>query len=582
MLVFTEKYFVAKDFAAALGCSEKNGYFENRAYCILWCNGHLFQPFTPEEYRPALKQWRRDTLPIVPARFQYSPISHTKKERNIIEYMFARHAHDDLVIATDPEREGELIARLILNEVPNSFRSIRRFWCSQTLTKEVIWRELKRAKPLDVYDPYYKQALARQQADWLLGINLTRFFTVTSGSLLHIGRVQTTILKEIYQRNKIIAEFKKDGFSELIAVVGTGKPFTAKLVSDTGITAFPVRSPYLDTAIFQCSREAYAAVQEIQKNEVCEYPPRLYNQSALQEDAYRLYGIMPGRTEAICQKLYAVYKCISYPRTDSRFMSDTDEDKCLLIKIFRELSPRFPAIAGHARLDNLAGNKHRIFDSREVSGHTALIPLAMIRACGVDERTIYNLIIKNFFTVFAGPHRYEKLVVRLSIGGYRFIAHGITTIQKGYRAIRSDTVPTIGDIAKDVLHGPIPVIRVYCRQDTTTPPEHYTIDSLIHLMSNPSKTRVKKPVGLGTAATRHIIITLLLEREYITVVKKRILLTEKGMKLIEKIIRYPELSSFFSLDKALWWEKQIIEHTTEVLPDIRRFITDTVASFTAR
>jgi DNA topoisomerase-3 len=323
-------------------------------------------------------------------------------------------------------------------------------------------------------------------------------------------------------------------------------------------------------------------VREIQKNDVCEYPPRLYNQSALQEDAYRLYGIMPAITEAICQKLYAVYKCISYPRTDNRFMADTDEDKRLLIKIFRELAPRFPAIAGYARLDNLAGNKHRIFDLSEVSGHTALVPLAMIRACGADERTIYNLIIKNFFTVFADPYRYEKLTVRLTIGGYHFIAHGITTVQKGYRAIVSDTVPAISDIEKDILNGPVPVIRVYRRHDTTTPPEQYTIDSLIHLMANPSKARVKKPVGLGTAATRHIIITLLLEREYIHIVKRRILLTEKGMRLVEKIIRYPELSSFFSLDKALWWEKQIIEHTTEVLPDIKRFITDTVTSFTAR
>jgi DNA topoisomerase-3 len=232
MIILTEKSSVAAAFADALDCQKKQGYYENDKYYIVYAIGHLLTLYMPEQYDVAFKKWRLEDLPIIPEIMLYSPIEKTKRQLDVIKKCFEQHKGDSLLLATDAEREGELIGATILHYVGfKNYQTAKRFWVSEALTKEVILTGIKNAKPLNDYQQYKIEGYARQHADWIIGINLTRLVTLECGTFLTVGRVQSAILGAMYIRDKQIAAFKKEKYYELQVVLQGENPFTVKLIN---------------------------------------------------------------------------------------------------------------------------------------------------------------------------------------------------------------------------------------------------------------------------------------------------------------------------------------------------------------
>ncbi|GMO42611.1 MAG: hypothetical protein Ta2F_18500 [Termitinemataceae bacterium] len=241
MIILTEKPSVAAAFAGALGCTKKSGCFENDHYCIVHAVGHLLEQYEPQDYNAIYKKWELAHLPIIPNNIKYKVIENTKSGLAVIKKCFDAHKGEPLLLATDAEREGELIGAEILAFVGfSAYANARRFWVSEALTRDVILTGIKNAKPLSEYEAYKKQGYARQHADWLIGMNLTRFITLSCGSLLTVGRVQTAVLSAIYDRETRIAHFVKDKYLEIIATLKADNYFSLKLIhSET--QEFPTR-----------------------------------------------------------------------------------------------------------------------------------------------------------------------------------------------------------------------------------------------------------------------------------------------------------------------------------------------------
>jgi DNA topoisomerase-3 len=256
MLILCEKPSVARDFAEALGCGGKRGYYQNEIATITYCVGHLFELAKPECYNPSYKVWDVTKLPIIPETFRYKPIPDVASQTDIVLSLIRKHIHDDMVVATDAGREGELIARIVFREAGiTDISRVRRFWVSEALTKEVIRKGLETARPWQDYNRIALEGAVRQQADWLIGINLTRYMTCGNNTLFSVGRVQTALLNAIALRNSDVARFTPVPFSELEASIrsSNGTIIKAWLVNPkTDKTAFFDNSEYLHAAQSAC------------------------------------------------------------------------------------------------------------------------------------------------------------------------------------------------------------------------------------------------------------------------------------------------------------------------------------------
>jgi DNA topoisomerase-3 len=434
MLILCEKPSVARDFAEALGCEGRRGYYQNKNITITYCVGHLFELAKPECYHPSYKIWDVTKLPIIPDKFRYKPIPDVASQTDIVLSLIRKSAGEDMVVATDAGREGELIARLVFREAGVADLSrIRRFWVSEALTKEVIRKGLEAAKPWEDYNQIALEGAVRQQADWLIGINLTRYMTSGNNTLFSVGRVQTALLNAIAVRNNEVARFIPVPFAELEALIRSSNGTVIKAWLNnpqTGKTAFFDNPEYLHAAQASCRGKAIDHVEGTSAREV-KKPEKLLNLTALQKKAFRLHGYTPEKTLEIAQTLYEKHKCLSYPRTPSRVMGDQNVD--LFREKFRLLSARYPGYAQYCDESLITLENRNIFNSAALEDHHALIPLAPLPDnVSAQERNVFEIVLRSFFTVCMPDYVYNKKRLVFHIGEYAFRSAVNEVVQKGF------------------------------------------------------------------------------------------------------------------------------------------------------
>ncbi len=427
MIILTEKSSVAASFADALNCHKKQGYYENNQHCIVYAVGHLLTLYMPEQYNASLKIWKIEDLPIIPGKMLYAPIEKTKKQLDVIKYCFEQHKGEPLLLATDAEREGELIGATILHYIGfTNYQSAKRFWVSEALTKDVILTGIKNAKPLSEYEKYKIEGYTRQHADWIIGINLTRLVTLGCGTLLTVGRVQSAILGAIYIREKQIANFTKEKYYEIQANLKGEIPFSVKLINPNN-TDFPFRfadgdSSFLMNALKICGKEKEGKVHTLIKERKEIKSPQLFNLTALQKEAHKVFAYSPEQTLNIVQNLYEKHKCLSYPRTPSRVMGDENVE--LFKNIYIRLKDAYQSEAKETNEIYISENNKRLFSSADLRDHHALIPLAVLpHNVSPDEKNIYSLVLRQFFTTLRPAYVYNSITCEIKINNYIFSCH---------------------------------------------------------------------------------------------------------------------------------------------------------------
>ena len=580
MIILTEKPSVSRAFAQALGVPQKDGVWENSGYCIVNAQGHLLETYGPDDYDAALKKWSLDTLPVIPQPFKYKPVAETQKQLAIVKACFDRRKGDCLLLATDAEREGELIGAEILEYVGfTNYTNARRFWVSEALTPQVVLAGIEKAKPLADYSSYRDQGFARQQADWLVGINLTRLITLKCGKLLHFGRVQTAVLGAIFERDMSISNFTSQKYFEVMAVLGDNLQFSVKLLNpDNG--EFPMRFSGREEVFtkIQAQKNSFktGVITDLQKEKKTVHPPLLFNLTALQKEAHKKFALSPEQTLGIAQELYEKHRCLSYPRTPSCVMGD---DNVELVKSI------YDSLAGEGKAGTdpalISKDNKRLFNSAQLEDHHALIPLTNLpENCSDDERNVFNLVLQRFFDLLKPPYIYNSVKISTDISDFRFCADGIEVVQQGWKSGKEqdedeETQESFAGLEKDASYN---VKSVETLEKKTEPKRRFTYASLLQLMENPRNTEGSRLAGLGTPATRGNILKKLVDRNYISVKGKNISITDDGAFLIGNVIKNDALGDFISIPKTTAWEEQLRDDTAAFLEGVKAFIRGAVSN----
>jgi len=551
-LILTEKPSVAEDFAKALQCKRRDGYFENGEYVITWAFGHLFE--ISDENLP--QKWSLDELPIFPERFDYRlKSSQASKQFKVIKGLLSQAGK--VVVATDAGREGELIARLILQKAGlKDWSVVYRLWTSSALTSEVIRQELRRLKPAKDYDSLYWCALARQHADFVVGINLTRAASLrSSGGVWSVGRVQTPTLALVVERDLEIENFKPKPYWVIKALfsaegksyegIWQGKNHGVRPEGDNdneeeeregeeeeGGGVFDYET--VKKLVERLSGIEKAVVVKVEKKKRVEYPPKLYSLSSLQRDANRELGFSAQRALDIAQKLYEERKAISYPRSDAEYLSESS------VSLVKEV---LKALNREDLVEKVEKAGKRVFDDRKLTDHHAIIPLRDEEEdWSKDEKALFGLIKRRFLAAFYEPFITLETTVITQMGGENFYSKGSVVLQLGYRELYSKPqdklLPKLEEGQK------VDVLKVWSEKHWTKPPPRYTEGMLIKKMEK---------LSLGTPATRAGIIETLKSRGYLVLNKKHLISAEKGRELIKNL----QGSKVISVEMTSEWEQQL-------------------------
>jgi len=537
-LIIAEKPSVARDIAKVLNCKQKgDGYIEGNEYVITWAIGHLITLCDPEDYNENLKRWQYNALPIIPEEINIKANKKTKKQLNIIKRLEKRKDIDSLICATDSGREGELIFRYIYLYL-KSKKSFKRLWIS-SMTDEAILEGFKNLKNGDEYNNLYYSAKCRSEADWLVGINATRAYTTKNNVLLSIGRVQTPTLALIVDRQKEIDDFKPKDYFEIQVDYGEfkGTWFDEK-PSDTKIFD-EKKANEISTKV----KNEIATITKITKKKNKQLPPLLYDLTELQRDGNKNFGYTANKVLNIAQQLYEKRKLITYPRTDSRYLSDDMKSvvKTTMNKI--NIEPYSKAIA--PILEKGLKFSKRIIDNKKVTDHHAIIPTNVrpkTSSLSKDELNIYNLIVKRFIAVFYDPFLYETTEVISEAKEEKFVSKGKIITQVGWKKLYQDKKEN-DQLLPNIKKGDkLEIIDTVINKKQTSPPKPYTEATLLSAMENAGRfvedeelKEQLKESGFGTPATRAGIIERLIQVEYIYRKGKSLYPTPKGVKLIEII-----------------------------------------------
>lgn len=547
-LILTEKPSVARDFARALGKFETHKTFlENDHYILTWAIGHLLTPYDPEDYDSGLKKWKLETLPIWIEDFQYKSIPSTSSQLKAVLFLLKRKDIEKVIVATDAGREGELIARLILNEVKLKVPKFR-FFTSEALTTEVISRELKSVKPLSAFDRLYHAGLLRQKLDWLMGMNLTRAATLKLGDLFSIGRVQTAVLSLIVRRHLERENFKAEDYYELVIDVHRPKPFKMFWFHPKAKeTPRRLSSPDIfEKLVIGLKREKNLVIDSLDREEKTQRPWGIYSLTDLQRKANILYGFSASKTLSLAQDLYEKDKCLSYPRTDSKFLGKSSFGlvKDLLVtfqKSYPEYFQKFDPKLVHP-------NHKAVFNDEKLTDHHGLIPLKPYKGSKEsDHGKIYHLVLKELIANFSLTHIYKetKIVATHELTKSFYEAKGIEVLEIGYKYLENKNLSLEMSNVESMLplmteKQNLEFLSSQIENKKTSPPAEYTEASLLYDMTNPSrlvdeadmKRIFRGEIGLGTQATRANIIETLIKRGYIRREKKSLVAMPKGIELI--------------------------------------------------
>lgn len=579
-LVLAEKPSVAKEIARVLGCKEKHkSSFEGPGYVVTWALGHLVELAEPEDYDPKYRTWNLEDLPIVPAKMNLKVIRETSHQYKAIAQLCKRSDIGELIIATDAGREGELVARWIM-ELANWRKPFKRLWISSQ-TDKAIREGFDKLKPGREYDRLYASAVCRAEADWLIGLNVTRALTSKYNAQLAAGRVQTPTLAMLMEREKEIAGFQPVPYWTVSADFGG---FAAQWRKDERHDGRVFDQKEAE-AIAARVRSKPAAVESVRTTERSEPQPLAYDLTELQRDANKRLGFSAKMTSNVLQRLYEQHKLVTYPRTDSRYLTS-------------DMAPTFKgrlesiAVGPYAPLARALLRKplavtKRIVDDSKVSDHHAIIPTEQyvnLSALGADERKLYDLIVRRFLALFYPVCRYDETSLIIRAGEDRFYAKGIVQKEAGWREVYGadswsnaggpdDENDEEGEDGAGSGSGarssqPLPALTAGqsmsvkgCRTSDhrTKPPARFTEAMLL--------ARMEKH-NLGTPATRADIIEKLLSTDTIERQQNRLVPTGKGKQLIELVaedLRSPELTAR--------WEQEL-ERISKGKGDAKAFIAD--------
>ncbi len=597
-LILTEKPSVARDFASALGAKNKReGYIEGAGYIITWALGHLVELLEPERYDERWAKWSLESLPIIPDQFRYSPIKKTARQLEIIQDLIRSNELKQVVIATDAGREGEVIARTILNESQLSDQTeLMRFWTSQALTGEVIKEGLSNLASAKSYDRLWHAGQARQIADWLVGMNGSRAATLKLRDLFSVGRVQTAVLALIVERQLQREDFTPQPFWHL----------KARFENEKGSwwgTWFDEESARFDSqrrADEVASRidGQTGTVSSVSKRKKKQVPPPLYSLTDLQREANTKFGFSAKQTLDIAQNLYEQRKCLSYPRSDSQVLGSKNVD------MVRNLLRRFSDNRLFSGVDQklISSKNKRVFNDAKLTDHHALIPLSPLpQNASLDEERVFTLVLKRFAAAFHADCEFEQSEIITTVSQQSFRTKGKVILNPGWQIVYAGEKAT-PDSSDDDDQNELPPLRkgdpaklaeTSLQEKKTSPPARYTEALLLKDMTNPAKyvsesdlKRIYRgDVGLGTQATRAQIIETLLDRKYIMRQKRYLDATPKGCHLIATLKGFEVAGILASPEETARWEMRLEEISRGEAPgdqfieDIKQFVRDTSAEF---
>lgn len=575
-LVIAEKPSVARDIARVLKCKKNGqGTIEGERYIVTWGLGHLVTLADPEEYKPEWKEWKMDVLPMMPKTWKLSVIRQTAKQYNAVKSQIHRKDVGEIIIATDAGREGELVARWILEKAGNQ-KPVKRLWIS-SVTDRAIREGFGRLRDGRDYQNLYDAARSRAKADWLVGINATRALTCKYNAKLTCGRVQTPTLALIANREDEIRSFRPKPYYGL-KVYADGICFTWQDGKSGSTRSF---DPERIRRISEEIRGERLVLDSVEKKSRKTYAPGLYDLTELQREANRRFGYSAKETLNIMQRLYEHHKVLTYPRTDSRYLS-SDIVPTLKERIEACQTGPYRALARALHGKQFTADK-RFVDDSKVSDHHAIIPTEQyvdLTHMTSEERKIYDLVVRRFLAVLYPPAEFEQISVKASVKGEHFAAKGETIREAGWRAIYDSDIEEEDEddslknqVLPELKKGQsLPVKKLEVTEGKTKPPAHYTEATLL--------TSMEKG-GLGTVATRADIIEKLFNTFYMEKKGNDLLITSKGRQLLELVpsdLKKPELTARWEKElqkisdgrqKEKTFMKEIEQYTNNVMQDIR-------------
>jgi DNA topoisomerase-3 len=609
-LIIAEKPSVGMDIARVLGCRQKGeGWLANDEYIVSWALGHLAELMEPEDYDPAYKKWAAGALPILPDKFLTKPIVKTRAQFNMLKKLMNDKTVDKLICATDSGREGELIFRFIY-ELAKCRKPFKRLWIS-SMTDAAIKAGLANMKDGGEYDRLYASARCRAEADWLVGMNATRAYTLAYGTLLSVGRVQTPTLAMLVARQKEIDAFKPMDYWEVKATfkTGNGETYTGlwlnpayegSALRDRGTrnaeSAMPPSNPPdppashgqpdapaplnrkpLESHRHRLDSEAAAKaiadkvagrpglIKDIKKEIKKALPPQLFDLTELQRECNKRLGFSAKKTLQIAQALYEKHKLITYPRTDSRFISQDMVEKLPRVVNAFAHSEHYKEAAEYLLSLQELPITPRIVNDAKVTDHHAIIPTGkatMPASMTADERAVYDRIVRNFLAAFHPAHTYEATTVRTTAEGEDFLSTGKVTLEEGWTKLyrhenskQGRTASQASDTDEQTLPPltkgeAVSTVKAQAIKKQTQPPKPHTEATLLSAMEHAGRViedealkDEMKDSGLGTPATRAAIIERLIAVKYVERKSKSLIPTEKGIRLIEAVpaeLRSPE------------------------------------------
>ena len=573
-LVIAEKPSVARDIARVLGCGKKNNsYMEGKDYVVTWALGHLVTLADPEEYGEQYKTWRLDTLPMLPDRWKLVVIRQTSKQYHAVKEQIFRKDISDIIIATDAGREGELVARWILEKAGNK-KPLKRLWIS-SVTDKAIREGFSHLRPGKDYENLYHAAVARAEADWEVGINATRALTCKYNAQLSCGRVQTPTLAMIASREEEIKKFIPKPYYVLRAVAKGISFILTDAKNNSGRTFDKSRIESIYKNAAQKIR-----ITEVKKKTKKTFSPALYDLTALQREANQRYGYSAKQTLNIMQRLYENHKVLTYPRTDSRYLT-TDMTGTLKERLKACAVGPYRKAASRLSMHEIKADKSFV-NNAKVSDHHAIITteqFVQLEHMSNEERKIYDLVVHRFLAVLSPACEYEEISLTGMIGEETFRAKGSRILKTGWREIYDadwedledeDTADTSGSTGSssltdttwpDVSEGTeLPVTSLSITEGKTKPPAYFTEGTLIAAMENPARYMQHKDQtlaralgetgGLGTVATRADIIEKLFGSFLMEKKGAEIHITSKGKQLLSLVppdLKSPELTAQWEL-----------------------------------
>lgn len=578
-LVLAEKPSVGKDIARVLQCHKNiNGGLEGNKYIVTWALGHLVTLADPEMYDHKYQKWNLDDLPIMPERMKLVVIKNTAKQFNAIKNLLNRNDIKDIIIATDAGREGELVARWIINKV-HVKKPMKRLWIS-SVTDKAIKDGFKNLKNARDYEPLYQSGYSRSVADWLVGINATRALTCKYNAQLACGRVQTPTLAMIDKRETEIKNFQPKNYYGIEIL--SNNIYWSWLSNKNEKHIFNQNK--IDNIIEQL-QNSKLKITNITTNNKKSYAPLLYDLTELQRDANKIYGFSAKETLSIMQSLYEYHKVLTYPRTDSRYLTE-DIVPTLKERLIASKGGYFDDVIDQILANPIKKQNHFV-NNKKVSDHHAIIPTeqpVMLGAFSDSEFKIYDLVLKRFLAVLLPPYIYKKTTIKAKVNQETFTTSGKIEIQSGWQQIynhdNTEQFEQVLPLMKENDQYVVSEIKKTCGQ--TTPPAYFNEATLLSAMENPvhytnNKSKQLNSTlintgGLGTVATRADIIDKLFNTFLIEKRNNEIHVTNKGKQLLQLVpqdLKEPELTAKWELQLAKIAKKQ--QKPDQFINEIRQY-----------